>query len=142
MPILSDSSSTTGDLSLTLGAWAINFIVTLVGLFISLYLLISHDDLQSNFIEPAELSNNLRQVSEYKNFNLWSNPIYLKFFINNILNFIVYAFRLWMHTDFWYYFSFYCTMVHNIIFNTIDNTQCESFPKKRSQIVLYCEEWI
>jgi hypothetical protein len=48
---------------MTLTAWVLNFIAALVGLFVSLYLLISHDDLSSNFIAPIELSNSLNTVS-------------------------------------------------------------------------------
>ena len=59
MAILVDSGATFTDVSINLSAWVLNFIATLVGLFISLFLLISHDDLQSSFIAPVELSNNL-----------------------------------------------------------------------------------
>lgn len=62
MPILTDKSASTMEVSLTLGGWVLNFVATLAGLFISLFLLISHDDLQSSFIEPVELSNNLNTV--------------------------------------------------------------------------------
>lgn len=73
MPILAESADTFTDVSMTLGAWVISFISCLAGLFISLFLLISHDDLQSNFIEPVELSNNLSTVT---------NPICHKFFFS------------------------------------------------------------
>ena len=63
MPILASSGDSFTEVSFTLVAWVLNFVATLAGLFISLYLLISHDDLQSSFIEPVELSNNLNSVS-------------------------------------------------------------------------------
>jgi hypothetical protein len=62
MPILTDSGASLGETGLTLGAWTLTFVAALAGLFISLYLLISHDDLQSSFIEPVELFNNLSSV--------------------------------------------------------------------------------
>jgi len=65
MAILAANGATIFDVSMTLGAWFFNFIATLAGLFISLFLLISHDDLQSSFIEPVELSNNLNSVISY-----------------------------------------------------------------------------
>ena len=64
MPILAASGDSFIEISVTLGAWVLNFVATLAGLFISLFLLISHDDLQSSFIEPVELSNNLNSVSK------------------------------------------------------------------------------
>ena len=39
--------------------WIVNFIAGVCGLFISLYLLITHDDMKSHSIEPAELADNL-----------------------------------------------------------------------------------
>jgi hypothetical protein len=63
MAILSSHADTYGEVSRILIAWVVNFIASLAGLFISLYLLISHDDLNSNFITPIELSNNLNSVS-------------------------------------------------------------------------------
>jgi len=63
MAILSSQADTYGEVSRVLIAWVVNFIASLAGLFISLYLLISHDDLNSNFITPIELSNNLNLVS-------------------------------------------------------------------------------
>ena len=65
MAILSSQADTYGEVSRVLIAWVVNFIASLAGLFISLYLLISHDDLNSNFITPIELSNNLNSVSLY-----------------------------------------------------------------------------
>lgn len=62
MPILAGSDETFSEVTVTLVAWVSSFISCLIGLFVSLYLLISHDDLQSNFIQPVELSDNLRQV--------------------------------------------------------------------------------
>ena len=63
MAILSSPADSYGEVSRVLIAWGLNFIASLAGLFISLYLLISHDDLNSNFITPIELSNNLNTVS-------------------------------------------------------------------------------
>ena len=39
--------------------WIANFTGSLVALFISLYLGITHDDLRHNSIEPIELSNTI-----------------------------------------------------------------------------------
>jgi hypothetical protein len=51
----------TGGLSvgLKLLLWMINFAGSLVALFISLYLGITHDDLRHDSIEPIELSNTI-----------------------------------------------------------------------------------
>lgn len=65
MPILLDNGASTFEVSMNLTSWVANFISTLAGLFISLFLLISHDDLQSSFIEPVELSNNLNTVRKW-----------------------------------------------------------------------------
>jgi hypothetical protein len=62
MAILSTQEDSFNSVSMTLVAWVFNFIAALGGLFISLYLLISHDDLSSNFITPNELSNSLNSV--------------------------------------------------------------------------------
>ena len=45
-----------------LSLWFINFIGSVGALFISLYLLISHDDMKSALIQPAELADALAQV--------------------------------------------------------------------------------
>ena len=42
--------------------WVVNFICSIVALFISLYLLISHDDMKEYTIAPAELANSLSKV--------------------------------------------------------------------------------
>ena len=42
--------------------WIINFAGSLIALFISLYLGITHDDLRHDSIEPIELSNTINQV--------------------------------------------------------------------------------
>ncbi len=77
MAILTDNGASSTELTLTLGAWVFNFVASLAGLFISLFLLISHDDLQSSFIEPIELSNNLNSVSNKLTFflNAFSNIV-------------------------------------------------------------------
>ena len=49
-------------LGLKLSLWVINFIGTVSALFISLYLLITHDDMKHNSIQPAELADALAQV--------------------------------------------------------------------------------
>lgn len=59
MTVYATKGASSFELSLNLGCWVINFFTSLGGLFISLFLLISHDDLQSGCIEPVELSNNL-----------------------------------------------------------------------------------
>jgi hypothetical protein len=59
MPILVNKDFSTFDISVLLGCWAINFFDSLAGLFISLFMTISHDDLKEGCIEPVELSNNL-----------------------------------------------------------------------------------
>ena len=63
MAILSSSEDSFGGVSMMFTAWLLNFIATLVGLFISLYFLISHDDLNSNYIAPIELCNCINLVS-------------------------------------------------------------------------------
>jgi len=60
MPILAEAGSSASECGVTMGVWGLCFIATLAGLFISLYLLISHDDLQSSFLEPMELANQLK----------------------------------------------------------------------------------
>ena len=45
---------------LQLFLWLTNFVVGVCGLFISLYMLITHDDMQQHRIEPAELADNLQ----------------------------------------------------------------------------------
>jgi hypothetical protein len=42
--------------------WLFNFIICLINLFVSLFLLISHDDLEAGVLQPIELSDNLSQV--------------------------------------------------------------------------------
>lgn len=81
MPILAASGDSFAEISVTLGAWVLNFVATLAGLFISLFLLISHDDLQSSFIEPVELSNNLNSVSSYLVNNYVVHAIRLSVFV-------------------------------------------------------------
>jgi len=44
--------------------WMVNFVGGVSGLFISLYLLITHDDMKSHSIEPAELAESLHQVNK------------------------------------------------------------------------------
>ena len=46
----------------TMGFWLINFIASLVGLFISLYMFITHDDLDCGYLEPVDMSNTLATV--------------------------------------------------------------------------------
>ena len=74
MPILAEAGEGMFELSVTLGIWILAFIATMAGLFISLYLCISHDDLDNGFIEPIELSNSLSQVSKY--YYLSDNVVY------------------------------------------------------------------
>jgi hypothetical protein len=62
MPILSSKDTPFFMVASTFGCWVVNFGVSLAALFISLYLYITHDDLEQGFIEPVELSNNLNQV--------------------------------------------------------------------------------
>ena len=50
------------DVSVSLGCWVLGFTDSLVGLFTTLYLLISHDDLETGAIEPMELSNTFNLV--------------------------------------------------------------------------------
>jgi len=45
MPILAEAGASASDCGFTFGAWGLGFVATLAALFISLYLLISHDDL-------------------------------------------------------------------------------------------------
>lgn len=59
MGILSEDSASGMSLSFSLFCWAINFIASMAGLFISLYLYISHDDMNVGVMEPVELCNNI-----------------------------------------------------------------------------------
>jgi len=59
MPILLEKDASTFQIGVLLGCWALNFFDSLAGLFISLYMVISHDDLEQDCVEPVELSNNL-----------------------------------------------------------------------------------
>lgn len=59
MPILLEKDASTFQMGALLGCWALNFFDSLAGLFISLYMVISHDDLEQDCVEPVELSNNL-----------------------------------------------------------------------------------
>ena len=43
----------------TVLAWVINLAASIAGVFISLYMYISHEDLDYSMIEPAELSQNI-----------------------------------------------------------------------------------
>ena len=52
--------SPTFGIKLTL--WVVNLVSSIAGLFISLYLLITHDDMKSGTIQPAELADALAQV--------------------------------------------------------------------------------
>lgn len=49
-------------LSFALVTWVANFIISLIGVFISVFFVISHDDLQNGTIEPVELSSSFNQV--------------------------------------------------------------------------------
>ena len=59
MTVYAAKDATTFDVSLNLVCWVLAFFDALAGLFLSLYLLISHDDLESGAIEPMELSNTI-----------------------------------------------------------------------------------
>lgn len=63
MGVLSEKDASTFSVSFILISWAINFLASMAGLFISLYLYISHDDMQVGIMEPAELCNNISSVS-------------------------------------------------------------------------------
>lgn len=62
MSVYAGKDATGFELTVNLGVWAVNFFISLGGLFVTLFLLISHDDLETTCIEPMELSNNLNQV--------------------------------------------------------------------------------
>ena len=64
--MLSGKDATAYELGWVLGGWVINFFVALIGLFISLFLMISHEDLEHGYIEPIELSNGLQQYLPYE----------------------------------------------------------------------------
>jgi hypothetical protein len=53
-------------------AWIVIFVAGLGGLFVSLYVLISHDDVKHRLLQPMELANI---------FNSVSNTLKLKLFI-------------------------------------------------------------
>ena len=59
MPVYVSKDATGFEVSLNLTLWVIGFFDAVAGLFISLYLLISHDDLEVGSIEPMELSNTI-----------------------------------------------------------------------------------
>ena len=44
-------------------AWVLSLAISAVGIFMSLYLYISHDDVRKLIMQPAELSENLNDVS-------------------------------------------------------------------------------
>ena len=56
MAYLSADDTSTLELSLKVGCWVLNFFDSLAALFIALFIMISHDDLESGCIEPSELS--------------------------------------------------------------------------------------
>ena len=60
--ILAEPEATQAELGFGLFSWIVNFVDTLGGLFISLYILISHDDLSQGCLDPGELSNILNSV--------------------------------------------------------------------------------
>ena len=39
--------------------WLSNFVISLGGLFIALYIVITHDDMKKEYVEPVELSDTL-----------------------------------------------------------------------------------
>ena len=59
MALYASKDASSFELSFYLTCWVINFFDSLAGLFISLFLMISHDDLEAGAIEPMELSNTL-----------------------------------------------------------------------------------
>lgn len=63
MTVYASKNASSFELSMNLFCWVVNFFGSLGGLFISLYMLISHDDLESGCMEPAELSNSMNQVN-------------------------------------------------------------------------------
>ena len=56
MSLFASKSASSFEINLNITVWALNFFDSLVGLFISLYLLISHDDLKEGCLEAIELS--------------------------------------------------------------------------------------
>ena len=43
--------------------WLMHVVISIIGLFISLYMYVSHDDMKHGMIEPAELSEAINTVS-------------------------------------------------------------------------------
>ena len=127
MTILAESTDTFSDVSMTLSAWVISFISCLAGLFISLFLLISHDDLQSNFIQPVELSNNLSTVRYNHSFNF--NLLVLASWIHLLSSqhAATYLFRSMVHSD-----CRYSSL----------RVQCPQLPQKRIQSIFHYKERI
>jgi len=66
MSLFASKSASSFEINLNITVWALNFFDSLVGLFISLYLLISHDDLKEGCLEAIELSQNLNQYLPYE----------------------------------------------------------------------------
>ena len=51
-------------LTLEFVAWIVIFVAGLGGLFVSLYILISHDDVKHRLVQPMELANIFNSVSD------------------------------------------------------------------------------
>ena len=51
--------------TLYLSFWVLNFLCSVAALFISLYLLITHDDLKHDQIQPLELCGHIKMVSYF-----------------------------------------------------------------------------
>ena len=62
MSILSEKGASSYELGFVLTVWALNFFISLGGLFISMFIFISHDDMQMGVVEPADLCNNIQAV--------------------------------------------------------------------------------
>lgn len=114
MAILSSHDAPTMQVSFVMGCWVANFINTLAGLFITLFLVVSHEDLQQGNIEPMELSNSLLQVSIVLRGGL---IIVLNIHLNHSLIkpfFVVFALRLSMLSDLYGYSLAHSTLVYKI----------------------------
>lgn len=59
MSLFASKNASSFEIKMNLAVWAVNFAVSLGGLFVSLYLLISHDDMKEGCLEAIELSQHL-----------------------------------------------------------------------------------
>ena len=64
LALIFNDETTTGYAAFQLALWFWSFASTLIGLFCSLFMLITHDDLSNKAVEPGELAHNINQVRQ------------------------------------------------------------------------------